>query len=40
MQEAFTEVNGRATRALVIEAREEKISAGTVTLQIDQAAKH
>jgi metacaspase-1 len=40
MQEAFTEVNGRATRALVIEAREEKISAGTLTLQIDRAAKH
>jgi hypothetical protein len=40
MQLAFTEVNGRATRALIIEAREEKISAGTLTLQIDPAARH
>ena len=40
MQQAFTEVSGRATRALIIEAREEKISAGTLTLQIDQTASH
>jgi hypothetical protein len=40
MHEAFTEVNGRATRALIVEARQEKISAGTLTLQVDQATKH
>jgi hypothetical protein len=40
MKEAFTEVNGRATRALVVEARQEKISAGTLTLQVDQATNH
>ena len=37
MQQAFTEVNGRGTRALIIEASEEKIAAGTLTLQIGQA---
>jgi len=40
MQQAFTEVNGRATRALVIEAAEEKMSAGTLTVQVDPATKH
>ena len=37
MQQAFTEVNGRGARALIIEARAEKISAGTLTLQVDKA---
>jgi caspase domain-containing protein/uncharacterized protein DUF4384 len=40
MQEAFTEVNGRGTRALVLEARDEQIASGTVTVQVDPAIKH
>jgi hypothetical protein len=39
MQEAFTEVNGRATRALVIESREGQIASGTFTVRVEPA-KH
>jgi hypothetical protein len=40
MQSAFTEVNGRATRALVIEEREGQIASGTATVRVDPAVKH
>jgi hypothetical protein len=40
MQEAFTEVNGRGTRALVLEARDEQIASGTLTVRVDPATKH
>lgn len=40
MQQAFTEVNGRATRALVIESREGPFASGTLTLVVDPAVKH
>jgi len=35
MQQAFTEVNGRATRALVVDAREDQIASGTLTVRVD-----
>lgn len=35
MQQAFTEVNSRATRALVVEARDDQIAAGTLTVRVD-----
>lgn len=38
MQQAFTEVNARATRALVVEAADQQISAGTLTVRVDPAA--
>ena len=38
MQQVFTEVNARGTRALVVEARESQISAGTLTVRVDPAA--
>lgn len=38
MQQAFTEVNARATRALVVEAAGAQVSAGTLTLRVDPAA--
>jgi hypothetical protein len=38
MQQVFTEVNARGTRALVVEARQSQISAGTLTVRVDPAA--
>jgi metacaspase-1 len=38
MQQAFTEVNARATRALVVEARDQPLAAGTLTVRVDPAA--
>ena len=35
MQQAFTEVNSRATRALVVDASEDHIAAGTLTVRVD-----
>ena len=37
MQQAFTEVNARATRALVVESRQDQISSGTLTVRVDPA---
>jgi metacaspase-1 len=37
MSQAFTEVNARATRALVVEASEKPIAAGTLTVRVDPA---
>jgi metacaspase-1 len=40
MQQAFTEVNARGTRALVVEARDRQIAAGTLTVRVDPGAAH
>jgi metacaspase-1 len=40
MAQAFTEVNGRATRALAIEAGEEQIASGTYTVRVEPASGH
>jgi hypothetical protein len=37
MAQAFTEVNARATRALVVEASEQPLAAGTLTVRVDPA---
>lgn len=38
MQETFTEVSARATRALVVEARQSGFAAGTTTVTVERAA--
>jgi hypothetical protein len=38
MQQAFTDVSARATRAITIEAREHQFAAGTLTVKVDSAA--
>lgn len=40
MQEVFTEVSGRATRALVVEARQSKFAAGSITVKVAGKAAH
>lgn len=38
MQQAFTDVSARATRAITVEAREHQFAAGTLTVNVDSAA--
>jgi len=40
MQQAFTEVNGRGTRALVIESTQPHVYSGSLTMQVDPAPAH
>jgi len=40
MREVFTEVNGRGTRALVIESTQPHDYSGSVTMQVEPAATH
>jgi hypothetical protein len=40
MQQAFTEVNGRGTRALVIEGTQPHTYSGSLTMQVDPAPAH
>lgn len=38
MQQAFTDVSARATRAITVEARAHQFAAGTLTVKVDSAA--
>jgi hypothetical protein len=38
MQQAFTDVSARATRAITVEARAHQFAAGTLTVKVDGAA--
>jgi metacaspase-1 len=38
MQQVFTEVNARGTRALVIESKQSQMAAGTLTVRVEPAA--
>jgi hypothetical protein len=38
MQQVFTDVSARATRAISVEAREHQFAAGTLTVKVDGAA--
>jgi hypothetical protein len=38
MQQVFTEVSARATRALSVEARQSRFAAGSLTVQVQEAA--
>ena len=40
MQQVFTEVTARATRALTVEARQKGFAAGTLTVRVEGAATH
>jgi metacaspase-1 len=40
MQQAFTEVSARATRAISVEARDSRIAAGQLTVNVERAAQH
>jgi metacaspase-1 len=40
MQQLFTEVSARATRALTVEARHSQFAAGSLTLRVEGAAEH
>jgi hypothetical protein len=40
MQEVFTEVSGRATRALTVEARQSRFAAGSLTVRVEGKAAH
>ncbi len=40
MEQMFTEVSARATRALTVEARRSEFAAGTLTVKVESAATH
>jgi hypothetical protein len=40
MEQMFTEVSARATRDLVIEARESRFAAGTLSVNVEGKAAH
>ena len=40
MQEVFTEVSARATRALTVEARQSRFAAGSLTVKVEGKAAH
>ncbi len=40
MEQVFTEVSARATRALTVEARQSRFAAGTLTVKVEGAAPH